>query len=123
MNVRKSSYDYYSNYDELNGEGQEENPASFEVIKRYTPDNREEAVMYTRTNDEAAAAGASSHQEPLGDLKRDCDKYLQMILNDVGEDDGEAQPMMIVVIGKTKEPLQINAIFLQNLEWSMDIFL
>ena len=38
--------------------------------------------------------------EPESDLRADCQKYLQMILNDVGKDDGERQPMNIVVIGK-----------------------
>ena len=105
MSVRKSSYDYY---DELNGDGQEENPASFEVIRRYTPDNQEETVAYTRSNDEAVgAAGAYHHQKPENGLKADCEKYLDMIKKDVGKDDGDRKPLMIVVIGK-KQVRHIN---------------
>ena len=87
MSVRKSSY---SNYDKLNGEGQKESPVLY---------NREEAmvVVSSGTNDDAASAGASPD-----DLKRDCEKYLQAILNNVGKVGGKKKPMMIVLVGKTK---------------------
>ena len=70
---------------------------SFEVIQG---GGRPEQI-YRRTDDSPATTGREIREaEPESDLRAHCQKYLQMILNDVGKDDGERQPMNIVVIGK-----------------------
>ena len=70
---------------------------SFEIIQG---GGRPEQI-YRRTDDSPATTGREIREvERKSDLRADCQKYLQMILNDVGKDDGERQPMNIVVIGK-----------------------
>ena len=69
---------------------------SFEVIHG---GGRPEQI-YRRDDSPATTGRETRETEPESDLRADCQKYLQMILNDVGKDDGERQPMNIVVIGK-----------------------
>ena len=70
---------------------------SFKIIQG---GGREEQI-HSKTDDKLEATGwETGKTEPEPDLRADCDKYLKMILSNVGKDSGERQPMNIAVIGK-----------------------
>ena len=98
MTYRQPSSDnYYPNSNYPDDDMDQAHLPSFEVIQG---GGRQEQI-YRRTDDSPATTGRDTRRaEPESDLRADCQKYLQMILNDVGKDDGERQPMNIVVIGK-----------------------
>ena len=83
----------------MDDETDQAQPPSIEPVQ----ETEGQEVIYSRTNGRSRATGPETRgaeAEPEPDLRADCQKYLKMILNDVGEDDGERQPMNIVVIGK-----------------------
>ena len=96
MTYRQSSFDYYPNSNYPDDDMDQAQLPSFEVIHGA---GRPEQI-YRRDDSPVTTGRETRETEPESDLRADCQKYLQMILNDVGKDDGERQPMNIVVIGK-----------------------
>ncbi len=117
MSARRS-YEYRSYEEDISGE----DLPSFEVIPQGTQarEGPEGAMYHHRSYSEEEEAIAEDAREGVVhnrtsvpprniarqetqpvDRKEECDKYRQMILNDVGRDDGNKEPMIIIVIGKT----------------------
>ena len=105
MNYKESSYQWDPNE---NDDMDERQLPSFEVIRGGGA--RPEGVY--RMTDEIPPATGWPSDEPKTDHRAESEKYLKMILNDVGKDDGEKRPMKIVIIGKI---LQNNICVLTNL--------
>ena len=97
MSYRQSTFDSYPNSNYPDDDMDEAHLPSFEVIQG----GMRQEQIYSRTDDRPTATGWETREtQPEPDLRPDCQKYLKMILNDVGKDDGERQPMNILVIGK-----------------------
>ena len=99
MNYSEASRGYYQHHFNETGDMDDGQPQSFEVIEGEA--ERLEEVSRSAAEDIPAATRLPSTSDTIKtDHGAECEKYLRMILSDVGRDDGEKQPMNIVILGK-----------------------
>ena len=99
MNYSEASRGYYQHHFNETGDMDDGQPQSFEVIEGEA--ERLEEVSRSTAEDIPAATRSSTSDTIKTDHGAECEKYLRMILSDVGKGTMvKKQPMNIVILGK-----------------------